>query len=1039
MGKNSDLAIWQNGKWIEAVFRYHLVRCGDWQDAEGLVIQTLVKAKRSGIEQPYQLFRLASMGQVREHPSLKKLLRSGPDDQNQQAQLLQRAKITSLAGYWQSIPDEQTETLILACFARLDNATISKVIRRPASLIEAWLAKRSGEVSEFYSLAETIQVPEGLLGRVASAQAQEAIPGNLQKWIKQGGQAFNWEIQRKRRQAASSLNRLAPILLVCILVGLITSITLPMLSRPQVSQSVQPIDMPSDTSTFPVANAGLLVPPDDKVCQDWASSLSSILAAPASLSQNKLFNDPSGSGPEFIGTSCLITITGQQPGQNSQQHVADLVLSAFKSQGYQIDSQFRLTLDTSKTGGIDSTGDVGERFRIHRDQLRAVLEISPNQPGSNPCNSPSCPTATFNTGTHPILVNLSLATHELVPIVVRFFDQWAAGDKSILQSLDPNLRTGLPDLFSLDDAVGIQRASGSRPKFNWTVKDNSGQVVRLVVSADQTSVLALPYQAPAEFQMAFSKPTGQWQVSAITAPGVLSSQNQDELILADSQGQVYLQPLDGGVRKNLTAPGFYPVIYPIQPVASPSISPDGKWLFLAPGKDQPAWLVSLEGQPAVSLDLAPDLTAWSPDSQQIAFVPPDAPRRLMSANLPGGKLARLADLPGDILQVSWSRGGKDLGIAYRSPDAGKDGTMPGGTANNVKLARLNLQNGEMVLYKADLFLPTSIPINRDSLIWEANDSELWFIPSFASIHVGDAQRYDLIRIPIIDSNNYFQFTISELLNVYYPRSPMAISPDGSRLAVVFAGAASAETTSYTNLELQSTGNLGKNLWVKQVPKLGLIDWSGNSQNLVAASSDSEIGQVYQIDPDTGEFTTIARDMIYIGLRSALQRTGQPSSKAVGRIALPTPASSVPWATVAEDGLRLKISLPASWRIWQSPGGTGSTYDNVVLANFDFSTPMGFTSLEPGDVYLWVTRQSLNPGQAPQSWLESQIQGNNDAFTPVTLAGQPGYRSLKLPDNPFFGYVLFASSTDSYSIGWNSFNPDTNTIVDRILQSIQILN
>lgn len=123
-------------------------------------------------------------------------------------------------------------------------------------------------------------------------------------------------------------------------------------------------------------------------------------------------------------------------------------------------------------------------------------------------------------------------------------------------------------------------------------------------------------------------------------------------------------------------------LYEFQLISGSAVSPDGKWVVYSVDridrkrekKYSNLWVVSTGGgkpRQFTQGDQKDTQPAWSPDSQQIAFLSKradDKHHQVYIIPFFGGEARRLTDLDGEIANISWSPNGKMLGLQLRQLD-----------------------------------------------------------------------------------------------------------------------------------------------------------------------------------------------------------------------------------------------------------------------------------------------------------------------------------------------------------------------------------
>lgn len=112
------------------VYRYHLIRCGDWQEAQAWTAETFRLARRWFSKIPMAEFRLwlfriavSIHSNFRKAPVFSESFFSPPQDQ-----LAGLAQVTELSESWRKLPRKQQDAMALYLFAGLEITEVADVI-----------------------------------------------------------------------------------------------------------------------------------------------------------------------------------------------------------------------------------------------------------------------------------------------------------------------------------------------------------------------------------------------------------------------------------------------------------------------------------------------------------------------------------------------------------------------------------------------------------------------------------------------------------------------------------------------------------------------------------------------------------------------------------------------------------------------------------------------------------------------------------------------------------------------------------------------
>ncbi len=1082
-------------RWIEPVNRYHLARRGDWQEAEILTTLSFLDAWLSSTTTPVGLFRLAAAHEASfrkvafNHPGSQQAAYASSqpsqsfeeNDRSEQETLLQRAQITGLGPYWSSLPAGQAGAVALVCFAGLDISQAGEVLCVSPERIGAWLESQAQVAANFTALAARTFLPIDFIHELEGALVQIPRPHRWQSWMARLQQQAGWRFFLLRPLVQKSPG-LAPAFAIVLLLVFSVWTTLRMTSQPAAAP-VQTTSTPADNLAINVAAAtstpapdaagipaaGLLVPPSQSTCEGWQNTLENSLGAKASLALRSNFNDPAGNGPDNFGLGCFLTISTTRLQSLNDQTLTNQLLALLEKQGLMPVKQFPVIFyfNNQSTGGnpVRFLGDSafhGQGFSLTHGEQRAVLELVSR---AAPKSSPILPdlTLTPDDALAPheteVVVYLGLASHAGRSALDTFISHWSAGNGQVIQDLSHSLRSQLDRLSALDNLVGIQREVGHRIQITWSVKENTGDRLRLEAWVEEVSQIALPGRRVGPFQLVLSQESGQWKVSAL-ANGVIFSPSDDEMILVDSFGQIYKQSLSDGSRVNLSQPDFYDTkVANSTQAAPPSISPDGEWLYVTPPGSSTGWLISLDGMAHMQMEGLPTYLTWSPDHLQVAYVFADRPDQLF-ANWLGYLMVprsiRLATAPGPIAALAWSPKGDQIAFAYTqysptpqisdsasgltpvepsdSQQPPSDPTYARPRTGSLVIVSLSLSTHLMQNLTSINWSNQATFSSQRTLQWTADESELWFPPGMISYHFLDRLPYRLIAEP----ENQFRPGLPNppTQNLYVSSQPLALSPDKKWLAVTYFKINDSWPPKMAVLAMQTTDSPGKNQWTQLLPDIAAIDWTSEGTNLIVSEIAGGPGDLVRINPNTAEMQVILKNATYLGLVSTLQSVGntQPLAASIARFDFPTFGST--WTTIPDPSLHMTLQVPAVWKTWQTTSDITALSSFLTVANFDFTSPVGFTSLERGDVYLTITRSSL-ASQPPSEWLASQTRNASLAVT-NDVDGYPAFFRLSKDENLFSNTILFTTEDSGFTINWFSSNPIATGVIQDLLKSIQIM-
>ena len=1020
--------------WVEGVYRFHLARCGDWLDAETLTAQTFLDAYLSGTRGPAGLLRLAIARQAR-HRSGVHLGEGYPEDraaedgETEQDRLLQRARITALQDYWSKLEPAQADAVALACFAGLDLATIARTHFAPLSQVNTWLDSQAEVAVQLAELGAVTPVPDGYKSELIAALSQVSPPDWGQRQLEQTSQRLKW-LAYQVRPGLSHFRRFAFVGLVVLLVGFGVLSTLNKAKKPPATLTTLVKPQPAtQTPQQDLEAVGFLLPPDLKVCQDWQRRLSWLTGGEATLNPTSTFNDPSGTGADFYGKGCFITLnTALAAGANTLAIQKQLVDWLTKD-GFKRSKEFPADLNLGDSGSSQPTHYHGQGYSLVRGNDHVVFEWLGNE------LSPAYPAAS---GADLQLIYFGFATRAAQPVVQGFTAAWANGSDSANQFLTTELRLRLPDLAALDQLAGIVRSGASSVTINWKPVENQGDSLRLTLSLAQMSLLALPSPQLGSLQMVLHRENGQWKISDLST-GIIFNQSGDALVLVDARGQIYSLSLDDGRRINLSEPGLYPLhiqysgllLADIHP--PPRISPDGRWLFIAPPGDGPAWLLSLDGKTHLPLDPRMVCFTWAPDSTRFAYFTRDRNNQLMVQRI-GESPSPAAWTPGHVLAAAWSPLGDWIGLAYE--DSGR-----------LSIARASpaIRGPFDIVWSTPWTMGTPVP--AVALGWTADQNELWFTPARVSIHFQDRTVYWLVNRPGDQATE--DLLATSLGNPTSTSGPAALSPDEKWFAQVVDNPPHEALLAYFWVRVQPAGESNGIPRFIFSPKVDQLAWVSDSQSLILIGNrlDPPSGLLFaRLNPTTQEQAPVSEDapaQVFLGLKSNLQAASQPKPLRAELVRFPLPKTDQEWHAFQDSATHLSMMIPNQWHVWQSPvrgilsqANSPATLAELTLTNFDFTSPLGFASLRRGDVTIQITTSAFEAMQSPDDWLAAQTR-QTALVTAFPITGQQSYWVIRPDNTEFFKTVIFTTPDAGYTLEWYSFTSATDAVVDRILASIQL--
>lgn len=264
----------------------------------------------------------------------------------------------------------------------------------------------------------------------------------------------------------------------------------------------------------------------------------------------------------------------------------------------------------------------------------------------------------------------------------------------------------------------------------------------------------------------------------------------------------------------------------VRSVSDPQISPDGAWVAYVVEtsdleRDRSAsdlWMVSWDGTRTVQLTYTEEESEssprWSPDDRYLAFLAArggeEAKEQVWLLDRAGGEARRLTDLPGGVVDFSWSPDGRRLALIASDPDPDEAAEPAGDAAQEgkgetektpspividryqfkedvtgyLRHLRDHLYLVDVESGKAELLTPGDY--DEHSPAWSPDGRQI----AFASKREGDPDRnenWDLFRIEARPGAVAVRLTSRENAEGAPDWGAPAWSPDGGSLAYLQSG------------------------------------------------------------------------------------------------------------------------------------------------------------------------------------------------------------------------------------------------------------
>ncbi len=560
--------------------------------------------------------------------------------------------------------------------------------------------------------------------------------------------------------------------------------------------------------------------------------------------------------------------------------------------------------------------------------------------------------------------------------------------------------------------------------------------------AEQTApALSLPQ--PTGTQQPFRREGNAPVVSDLQFP-----ESNDSALLVSADGAVYRYDL---TFKNFTrlTPDHFLMPGTYNPAFPPQVSPDGYWLALVDIRDGFTWLFSTDGASRNAISPRSLRLAWAPDSKKAAYVLEDDPGVLNVIQIPTGSSFPLARLPGEIQSVAWSPDGRNIGVVYTRP-SGKEGTVL------LVLGLLDSQGSHRLVLASfeETVDSTGKPqLLQNGLRWTDDRSELWFLQRMVAVNVdagliselsttqSDAPVGKFAGVPLrpltaqpfVDRFGLQQGVLfgQPAGRPDYTGNPVAVSPDRSFVAMAFRNPNGAVGT----LAVQRGASLDERLWIQNLGEIGKVSWTLEGNNLLVAQYFDSPGRILRVVARSGEYRPVAEGYWMLGTLSDLMAQSRSRAPQTYKIPLSGPDLSGPTVSVGQ-GLGFQLDVPAHWRVWQLANSDPNGW--LTITNFDFSDPLGYTSLSADDIVIYAAWAPW-AGADLERYIEQirQSGGESRVIEPFDLNGHPGYRVTSTrPDQSPAQSVYIKSERGVFYLGYYPAATTRAPVFERILSSLR---
>ena len=539
-------------EFIEPVYRYHLSRCEDYFEAQYLTVYTLrafarwmeahhpggadeIKIRVMGYARNQQAYgRRHAVPPGFELPDKTAAGHAGdeisndwPDQTTDQgtsfevdlAEVALRNQMTQLSRTWKQLPRLEGDALALYFFAGLDLAVTAKILNKSETEIGRLLTRQANVHDELFNLARGIHPDRQFVDRLKTDI--ETVFEHPQSSYTRAIDLFSSRFYQALRRIGNSGKRLGQ---AGLLVGIMAAGLFIILNQPSTGgQAITPT--PTGATSAPVQaasvdNRGNLVPPNTAVCQQWQAALQETTGQDITLTQSA-FDDPIQSSPNANGTGCLLQAKVIESSGGGAWPVFNSVSQLLAVNHFTQESALNHYYDSGRSDYFGQ-GCFGMEKTLVGNNIRAILSVSwcppdPNSQNHSETGQPfySQSRASIQWMAHnfsPFTLKIILASNSVETILNSIFKQWTDGSAQVIGYLSPELLKRFPTLATLDRLAGINRISGRKVVFDWTVINNSGTDLRLAVTTSDVEGDGTPGKVLNRFQVALVQSNGTWVV-----------------------------------------------------------------------------------------------------------------------------------------------------------------------------------------------------------------------------------------------------------------------------------------------------------------------------------------------------------------------------------------------------------------------------------------------------------------------------------------------------------------------------------------------
>lgn len=517
----------------------------------------------------------------------------------------------------------------------------------------------------------------------------------------------------------------------------------------------------------------------------------------------------------------------------------------------------------------------------------------------------------------------------------------------------------------------------------------------------------------------------------------------DAALLVSADGAVYRYDIQEDSYHRLTEDRF--VTPEDEWKFPPSVSPDWNTVALVNMVDLTTWLVPLNGEGPRKASDRPVNVTWSPNSDAVVFVEPEDPGVLYRFDPSTGEKSVLMRFAYSITELSWSPDGRYIGMIYI-----KSGEKPGMTRGYVGLLDSESQN-RVVLFSDEMPTEALALPHVHRLLWTEDGSEIWLPAWKVSLRIDDLALADrtvtedtlpqgaytpLPLEPLVSQPYSNRYGIQEILmtgaeNQYEPvaEQRVAVSPDRKRVALVMRN----PNGWLGSIAVQESPDFWTNRWIQNLVHIGKVSWAIEGQNLLVGENENAPGRLFRMDAFSGRYRELKNNYRLLGTVSELGLMSLKRAPQARKIPLNGPDLGGPVSRFEHPGLGIRFNIPSHWRTFvnapSDPNGS------MMITNFDFSDPLGFTSLSKDDIVIRISRISLNNLSLPD-WLEEWRNNSEGKMTyeEMLIAGNWGYEvSLERMGSYPSKFVYFDAEQGPIAV---SFDPPESRLAPEFTRLVR---